>query len=90
MSDYKKDLVIAKYMEAKHVPNKTMNTLMRRWESEKMPLLNGKFVSGNELKFGSDYNWILPVVQKLKLNIDFTLPIDQIRDICYNEILKTN
>ena len=88
MENYHKDVVIAKFMEAKRVHEKTMNPNILKWESKKLPLLDGRFVSGHELKFEKDLYWILPIVKVLELNISITTPINVIRDMCYDEIEK--
>lgn len=57
--------ILALFLGATQVSEKTLNPLIKKWQSENFAPLHGKFVGGHELKFDSDWNWILPVVKKL-------------------------
>lgn len=57
---------LAEFLGAKVVSEKTLNPMITKWISPDFKPLDGKFVTfGHELKFNSDWNWILPVFQKL-------------------------
>lgn len=85
--DYKKDVVIAKFMGAAIVSESTMNPLIRKWECKSLPFLNGRFISGHELKFAKDLYWILPVIQKINYYEFINTPITEMRDKCYEAII---
>ncbi|WP_300571232.1 hypothetical protein [Flavobacterium sp.] len=56
---------LAIFLGANVVEEKTLNPLIRKWNSPHFKPLDGKFQSGHELKFNTDWNWIMPVVHKL-------------------------
>ncbi len=75
-------------MGAKPVHEKTLNSLMKKWESFKFLPLHNKFVSAHTMRFRTDWNWLMPVVNKLKLNITGIEDKNLIVDLCYEEIIK--
>lgn len=56
--------ILATFLGANPVEEKTLNPLIRKWNSPHFKPLDGRFLSGHELKFDSDWNWLLAIVQK--------------------------
>ena len=56
---------LALFLGANMVEEKTLNPLIKKWNSPNFKPLDGRFLSGHELKFNSDWNWLLAVVKKL-------------------------
>lgn len=56
---------LALFLGAKIVSDKTLNPLITKWSSPNFKPLNDRFLSGHELKFDSDWNWIAAVAQKI-------------------------
>lgn len=75
-------------MGAIPVNEKTLNSLMKKWESFNFPLLHNKMVSAHAMRFRTDWNWLMPVVHKLNLNITGIEDKNFIVDLCYYEIIK--
>lgn len=53
------------FLGANPIEEKTLNPLIRKWNSPNFKPLDGRFLSGHELKFNNDWNWLLPIVKKL-------------------------
>lgn len=83
-----KEYVIAIYMGATTVKEETLNPLMPKWYSPKFLPLHNKMHSVHVMHFRSDWNWLMPVVNKLKLNITGIEDKSLITDLCYEEIIK--
>ena len=56
---------LAIFLGANVVQEKTLNPLITKWNSPHFEPLDGKFQSGHELKFNSDWSWLLAIVHKL-------------------------
>lgn len=89
MENYKKDTVIAKAMGAILISEKTLNPMMKKWESKSFAPLNGKFMSFHEFHFRTDWNWVMPVVIKLKLDISGLSDTNIITDLCYDKLIAS-
>jgi hypothetical protein len=55
-------IAIAKFLGAKMVEEKTLHPLMRKWASPNFKPLHGKFISGHEFHFKTDWTWLMPLV----------------------------
>jgi len=87
MTNYKKDVALATVMGAKIISDKSLNPLIKKWESKTFPLLDGRFLSTHELHFRSDWNWIMPVVFKFKVDISGMSDLNAIADLCYDVVV---
>ena len=83
-----KDLVLAHYMGATTVKEDSLNPLMVKWYSPNFLPLHNKMHSSYTMKFRSDWNWLMPVVNKLCLDMVGIEDKDVIVDECYIEIIK--
>ena len=75
-------------MGAITVKEETLNPLMVKWYSPNFLPLHNKFHSAYTMKFRSDWNWLMPVVNKLNLDIIDIEDKNLIADLCYKEIIK--
>lgn len=66
---------IAKFLGASMVPHAdkghSLNPMMYKWSSPKFEPLDGKFLSGHELKFDSDWNWLMVIANDITATDDF-------------------
>jgi hypothetical protein len=88
MRNLDKDRAIIQFMGGKAISDDTLNPLIKKWDSPKFPLAHGKFICQNELKFRTDWNWLMPVVIELCLNITGITSMDTITDLCFNTIIN--
>ena len=70
------------------ISDKTLNPLMLKWDSPNFKPLHGKFVSAHTMHFRDDWNWLIPVIHKLKLDISSINDMDSITDLCYDIIIN--
>lgn len=66
MKTVKNNKLIMKFLGAKTVPEDSLNPLILKWSCPKFLLAHNKFLSQNELKFDSDWNWLMPVLEKIQ------------------------
>lgn len=59
-------VAIGKFLGGKIVEDKTLNPLIRKWASPDFKPLNGKFISGHEFHFDTDWNWLMAVITKIE------------------------
>lgn len=56
---------IMTFMGGKFINEKTLNPLILKWDCPDFPLAHGKFLSQNELKFDTDWNWLMIVIEMI-------------------------
>lgn len=66
MNIAKSNRIIMKFIGAKAISEDSLNPLILKWDCPKFPLAHNKFLSQNELKFHSDWNWLMEVVEKIE------------------------
>lgn len=59
-------IAIAKFLGGKLVEEKTLHPLMKKWAVPDFKPLNGRFTSGHEFQFKTDWNWLMPVITKIE------------------------
>lgn len=68
---------LAFFLDANLVSDGTLHRDIRKWNSPTFKPLDGRFRSGHELKFDSDWNWTMAVVTKIN-SIYETMDIEKL------------
>lgn len=67
----KLDITLAKFLGASLHPYPGLNRDILQWSSLEFSLLHDKISGGNELKFSTELDWLIPVAKKfLSIGID--------------------